>query len=123
MKPKPKQDQNDGIANPGFNVDVISSDKLRDDLQAQTNYRENASPVVQNRQAAIELQQSKPNFDDPEAGHRVTYLELRPSSIEVHHYTYMCGLDIRLLLISLSVSRHTDNIMAGKMANLNLEHF
>ena len=87
MKPKSKQDQNDGIANPGFNVDVISSDKLRDDLQAQTNYRENASPVVQNRQAAIELQQSKPNFDDPEAGHRVTYLELRPSSIEVHHYT------------------------------------
>ena len=82
----PKLDQRDGIPNPGFTIEnrQIDSDRLRGDLEAQQNYRENASPVIQSKQAAITLQ----GINSPKAEvatNEQNYLELSTHSVEVNN--------------------------------------
>ena len=79
----PKLDQRDGIPNPAFTIEnrQIDSDRLRGDLEAQQNYRENASPVIQSKQAAISLQGNLPKSEvEP---NEQNYLELSTHSVEV----------------------------------------
>ena len=75
---------NEGRVNEGFRLDTISSNKLRGDLEAQRNYRDNASPVIQSPRIETNLTQKQAE-DDPEGGeNRATYLEIRADSIEVN---------------------------------------
>ena len=75
---------NEGRVNEGFRLDTISSNKLRGDLEAQKNYRDNASPVIQSPRIEANVTQKQAE-DHPEGGgNRATYLEIRADSIEVN---------------------------------------